>query len=282
MDPREKFDLEDGLIKGAVDNMTVVHRLNDGIDKDAGHQKHLATNYDVWIETENLLANLPVRCSFRHVKGHQDDMYKKGKAGPLTRDAFWNVQMDKKAGNARLTTPTDTMRLFRTLTVALINKGKPIYTKLAQTIRNAILDPPLRKYIQEKEQYDDDTFDAVDWVSLESSLKKVTVHKQINIAKYMFNWQNTGYQKQLFEEGEARTEDRAAQQVNLCHMGCGVAEMPQHYLQCSVLHTAKIITRDFAGVSRWMKKNNTYPELQIIIEKSLTQWMTSARESICI
>ena len=91
----------------------------------------------------------------------------------------------------------------------------------------------------------------------------------------MFNWQNTGRQKQLFEDGAAQTEGREAQQVGLCPMGCGAVETPQHYLQCHILHDAKIINRDFAGVSKWMKKTRTHPELQVIIEKSLIQWMTS-------
>ena len=233
----------------------------------------------MWIETEKLIKELPVMCRFRHVKRHQDDMHKKGKAGPINPDAFWNVKMDKQARNARLTTPTDTTRLFGTSTATFVHKGTPIYTKIAQKLRNTMLDTPVRRYIQDKEQWDDDTFDAVDWLSLEASLKKIPVHKRINITKYMFNWQNTGDQKQLFEDGLARTENRAAHQVNLCPMGCGEVETPQHYLQCSVLHKAKIIIRGFAGVSKWMKKTNTCTEMQIIIEKSLTHWMIS-RESI--
>ena len=142
--------------------MTVVNRLNDGIDTDAGHQKHLATDYDVWIETETLLVSIPVQCRLRHVRGHQDDMHKKGVKGPLSRDAFWNVQMDKKAGEGRLQTPTETTGILGTSKAVFVHKGRPIYTKIAQTLRNAMLDLPLRKYIQEKEQWDEGTFEAVD------------------------------------------------------------------------------------------------------------------------
>ena len=42
--------------------MTLVNRLNDGIDPDTGHQKYLATDYDVWMETETLLENIPIQC----------------------------------------------------------------------------------------------------------------------------------------------------------------------------------------------------------------------------
>ena len=121
-------------MEGAIDNMTVVNRLNDRIDTDAGHQKHLTTDYDVWIETETLLASIPVRCRLRHVKGHQDDMHKNSVAGPLTQDAFWNVQMDKKAGEARLQMPMETTSIFRISKAVFVYKGRPIYTKIAQTL----------------------------------------------------------------------------------------------------------------------------------------------------
>ena len=186
-----KYDVQKGQVEGAIDNMTVLNRLNDGVDPEAGHQKHLATDYDLWMETVMIIKMLPVTYKLRHVKGHQDDMYKKGQEGPLNPDAFWNVQMDRKAGEARLAEPLEATSVFGTSKAVLVHRGRPIYTKIAQTIRNVILDPPLREYIQEREQWDDSTFEAVDWIALETALKKVTVHKQINIAKYIFNWQNT-------------------------------------------------------------------------------------------
>ena len=77
-------------------------------------------------------------------------MHKKGVAGPLTRDAFWNVQMDKAAGEARLQMPTETTSIFGTSKALLVYKGRHIYTKIAQTLQNVMLDPPLKKYIQER------------------------------------------------------------------------------------------------------------------------------------
>lgn len=59
----KKFQIEDGLLKGAVDNMTVVNRINEVIDMEAGHTQHLATDYDVWVEIEQLLSKVPVKIS---------------------------------------------------------------------------------------------------------------------------------------------------------------------------------------------------------------------------
>lgn len=56
-------------------------------------------------------------------------------------------------------------------------------------------------------------------------------------------------------------------------MGCGHPEYPQHYLQCPVLHKAKMISRDFAAVTKWMDKKHMLKEMRLIIEKSLLHWM---------
>ena len=90
---------------------------------------------------------------------------------------------------------------------------------------------------------------------------------------FMFNWQNTGCQKQLFEDGAAKTEERDAEDIGMCPMECRETGTPQHFLQCCTLHETKIIARDFNGVSKWMNQKNTHPEMRIIIEKSLLHWM---------
>ena len=141
-----------------------------------------------------------------------------------------------------------------------------------------LLDPPLRQYIQQKEQLDDEIFEAVDWKAFKASMKKLTVHKQIYLEKYIFNWQKTGLQKQLFEDGQAQADGRAAECVGMCPMGSGECEILQHFLHCKVLHDTKIITRDFEGVQKWMKKKNTCPKLSIIIEKSLIHWMRTGMQ----
>ena len=162
--------------------------------------------------------------------------------------------MDRKAEAARLTSLTESTMVFGKSTATHIFKGQPIHTKLSHTIRSVILDPPLQRYIQQKEVWDDDTFDAVDWTAFEASMKKLTVHKGINMAKYIFNWQNTGHQKQLFEDSQAESEGREPAWVGLCPMGCGEVETPKHFLQCTVLHNAKIMSRDLAGVRKWTKQ----------------------------
>ena len=64
----------------------------------------------------------------------------------------------------------------------------------------------------------------------------------------MFNWQNTGRQKQHFEDSLARQEDRSSDNVGLCLLGCNQYECSQHFLVCPILHDAQIISCDLEAV----------------------------------
>ena len=107
------------------------------------------------------MMRIPATCTLRHVKGHQDDLYKGGKEGPLSRDAFWNVQMNKKANMAQLPTPTQSATVFESSLAEFIHKDQPVHTKIGHSITKAFLDQPLQRYIQQKENWTDQTFDSV-------------------------------------------------------------------------------------------------------------------------
>ena len=107
--------------------------------------------------------------------------------------------MDREAKLARLTTPTTSATVFESSSAEFIHKDQPVHTKIGRKITKAFLDQPLQQYIQQKEDWTDTIFDSVDWKSFKQAMKKLTIHKCINVTKYIFNWQNTGRQKQLFE-----------------------------------------------------------------------------------
>ena len=269
----KKYQISQGHIHAAVDNMAVVQRMNDGIDPEVGHKQHLATDYDVWKETEQILQSMPITASLRHVKGHQDDLHKKGVSGPLGRDAFWNVRMDALAETARLQTPAPIDSVFTTTKAVFFCDSHAITTKVAAKIRSKYLDAPLAEYIIAKEEWTQETFRLVDWGAFQHCMGKLTIHKRINVAKYVFNWQNTGRQKQHFENSAANVEDRKPEAVNECPLGCGCTEDSQHYLQCRVLRDARIPQRDFSAISKWLQKQSTMPELTAVLMHGMEHWM---------
>ena len=105
-------------------------------------------------------------------------------------------------------------------------------------------------------------------------MHKLSVHKRINVTKYVFNWQNTGRQKQLFENGRATQEDRAPIDVGKCPMGCGEHEDSQHYLRCIKPQDVRAIDQSFGMLQKWMRKVDTYSEIEVIFLVGLRHWTT--------
>ena len=79
----------------------------------------------------------------------------------------------------------------------------------------------LRKYIQEKMEWEDEEFDMIDWRSIEKTLNGYTEYKQTRIVQLMFRWQYVGGRKQLMEEDDG-----------FCPAGCGCIEDSLHYMHC--------------------------------------------------
>ena len=132
----QKYRIKKGQVQGAFDNLTVVNRINDGMDNYENHKQHLSTDIHVWRETEKILAEIPIEVTLCHVKGHQDDMHKLGQHGPLPRDTFWNVRMDREAEAARLTVSMETDAVFGSSSATFYHKWRPVHTKIGQKIQS--------------------------------------------------------------------------------------------------------------------------------------------------
>ena len=183
----------------------------------------------------------------------------------MTRDAHWNIAMDKLANSFRLNHPTPLTTVFRASGAVLVHNQQVLMTKIGQKIRELRHSAHLCWYIQEKEEWEDEVFESVDWQAFEACVRRLTVHKRINVTKYIFNWQYTGRQTQLFEHSQAILEQRAPQDVGKCPMGCGLHKDSQHYLPCKKLHDTRAIDQSFGGLQKWSKKANTHPEMEIIL-----------------
>ena len=62
----QKYDIGNCTVVGAVNNMTVVNRINEGIDDESGTKTNLAIDYDAWIETKWVLSKIPVQCQLSY------------------------------------------------------------------------------------------------------------------------------------------------------------------------------------------------------------------------
>ena len=270
----QRFGLLPGTFHCHIDNITVVKRLTQGRPLMVVTTHSLVTDYDLWVETVEILENIQCKKRFIHVKGHQDDFIQKGnKQGPLNRHTYWNVQMDKIAENTQTQGQVLHTPFLASSKIALMVNGQAVTSNIPKIIRNAIVSKPLELYIREKERWSAETFSLVDWQAMGRAMKSISIHKQINAAKYMFDWQNTGAQKQRFERSLASQEDRPEEQVNLYPLNCGCTETAQHFLQCRILRDARILDQCYTSVNRWFAKHWTHPVLQKILMTAIRAWI---------
>ena len=90
----------------------------------------------------------------------------------------------------------------------------------------------------------------------------------------MFDWQNTGAQKQRFEAGYARREQREKETVNTCPLQCGCIEEAQHFLHCPVLHNARIAEVGLHCLYKWFASTRTHTSIRNLIIIAIKAWIT--------
>ena len=270
----QKFrPIRTGSVCCHIDNDTVVKRLSKGMSPSDTPKTSLVTDFDLWVESATIIEKLDCTVMYMHVKGQQDDfIVKKKQAGPLPRHAFWNVQMDKLVEQTRLLSQAKKTSFYPSSKIAVIVKESAVTTKVEKVIRKELTTQPLKDYICQKEAWTQETFCSVHWDALGRALKSLDIHKRINAIKYIFNWQNTGEQKQWFEASQASQDDREEQEVNKCPLDCGCVETAQHFLWCKKLRDAHIKDRCCDSLHRWFGRQKTHKTLQHILLMAVRNW----------
>jgi hypothetical protein len=255
-----------GFILLHIDNTEVVNRIKYGVDNRMAADKHSKTDFDVWYESHIITSTLNSTVCAKWVKGHQDKYLqeKQGGVGPMPKEAHFNILVDRQAEQRRelssITFPTIPMP---TDAASLVIKGYFVTTKIDEHIRLMMTANPLIEYIQQKNNWSNDTVNLVNWTAIAGLMQRLSASKRVKVAKLHHNWQNTGRQKGLFLRSGGNFED--AEEAELCPMGCGKYEDTLHYLHCTKNPKPNEMVRGLKGIKRWMKSNMTEPGLTSII-----------------
>ena len=108
----------------------VKDRLNTPIDDTINERSLGGTDYDVWIQTNQLLKLLQIKIRYCQVKGHQADRLKKecGMTGPLERIAHYNEFCDKLAEEMRDSKDTLPQKYMHPASMIALHTGKTYVT----------------------------------------------------------------------------------------------------------------------------------------------------------
>ena len=106
------------------------------------------------------------------------------------------------------------------------------------------------------------------------ALKGIGLQRRINATKYMFDWQNTGAQKQRFEAGQACQEQQEEATIHQCPLQCGCIEVVQHFIHCPVLHDARIAEISLQSLYKWFAKTKTHQHIRNSLIMAIKSWIT--------
>jgi len=157
----------------------------------------LKADYDIQQGINTMIYHLPVAPSIGWVKGHQDNHTPWDK---LSLKAKANCHADHVCTETH-SAPTATVRSFPEwipgTAAALYHNGRLVTKKLEEYVTTAATAPRHRKYLTERSMkrdrtipndWHDDTFDDIDWKSIGSSMKAMTIGRRIQISKFTHEW----------------------------------------------------------------------------------------------
>jgi hypothetical protein len=167
----------------------------------------------------------------RWVKGHQDRYLAYNK---LSTQAKMNMRADKLAEEYQANNqgPTRSAALSKSNTepipgqcIQLIVNGFAVTQSHAKWIRYQITGYDMREYLQERHDWDDPTWDTIDWHGFEKAIRSRPPTMQRRISKFVNGWWNVGKQRIRIN----------AKDFILCPRCKLCRETTEHVLYCSRL-----------------------------------------------
>jgi hypothetical protein len=140
--------------------------------------------------TKNQQARMGTKRPYRQSQGKPQN-HRQGTAQHNSRQSVWR---GKK-------TWTTHIRPYDGSGAMLIINGKWVTTEYKTQIQTAIMKPKHRAYFQKKFKHADKTvYDNIAWKIIGQARHNLTHELNSRLSKYMYNWLNTGHQKELFGE----------------------------------------------------------------------------------
>ena len=223
----------------------------------------LKTDYDLWQLIIKLQQINKLKMKVKWIKAHQDeDKHGNRIIGPLSREVSLNCQVDalaKQGAKAAESGIRICRTAYSTTKIALYGEDGIYIQDLQQYILLKTNGKDLKEYIKTKFEWEEETFNLVNWYAIAAALKTYKPYKRTKVSQLMFNWQYVGERKNMMEEADG-----------VCPTGCGDFETKLHYIFCK---SKEMITRRARHRSILLKQLqvlNTYPGIQTAISNAIT------------
>ena len=261
-------------LKEARNKLTILIDNKETIKRSSVKQERmnisemLVPEFDIEQLIWDLKQLLPMQITFEWVKSHQD-ITKEGKQifGLFPRKVQLNCEVDKLAARGVMINPPP--RAVYTHTVAaLYDSNKKQVTNTSQYLYQWINGPKTREYIGRKCNWENEELDSIDWHALGQAMKSYTQFQKSKAIQLMYDWQNDGAQKNLFQQAEGKCP------------GCGEYETHMHYLDCSYSKMQEARKGALRALSTGLRSINTYPGgIALILQGIQTSFKEAVRQS---
>ena len=148
---------------------------------------------------------------------------------------------------------------------ALYNTNKRQVTDISHFLYNKINGQSTKEYIGNKYNWEAEEIDSIDWKALGQAMKSYTQFQRSKTIQLMYNWQNDGAQKDLFQHEEGKCP------------GCEDYESHMHYLICPNSKMKEARKEAIRSLSAGLHAINTYPGCIVIIQHGL---LNSFKEAV--
>ena len=189
--------------------------------------------------------NMDIKRKYTWVRSHQE------KNKTLNADEKLNQSADQLATDCRDNVVQGLMRTenkqYFKGSKATLNIGRILVNKdYKRVINSALHADEMRAYLIDKYNWEDETFELIDWMSLEACFKKLRGPHKVAVVKLVHLWQPTGKY--------VNRNERQNQELPNCSM-CQSVDGQLHYMECRSEYFRE--ARMFAW-KRFMKKMKHY------------------------
>ena len=259
-------NIQDGHITAKCDGEGTIKILQQLYSVTKNSRKH----YDLIIAITKVVKMSPLKWTFTHLDGHQDDHMD---FEELDRWAQLNVIVDKAAKLKLSNIIRNQSSWCNDIRIPYYNcviryRGnrnvlEPISSHLASSVLAHIQNIRLKSYWKKKRDFDDDMMSKIDWEILNRSAKNFEKGKWLS--KFVTGICGVGYMLKIWKH-------QAHSNCPRCGEG---GETTQHVLICQEESASKVWENAVSELNNWMTENNSEPEMQETIIRKISEWRDS-------
>jgi len=218
-------------------------------------------HYDLISTIQWIQSILPLAIKFKHVKGHQDN----GQSLALSRTGWMNIEMDdrvKQKDKQPYHGPETYTIPFKGWKCNI--QGHRITKNLPTRLGDYINGITIQHHWASKRRYGNGTADMVDWEATDIAMRTTPMVLRCWVSKSAAKFLPYGVNMK-------RWQTRLSAQCPRCQEH---NETKQHLFQCQVVETKKQWDTTLQQLDKWLKAQNTNPELRNKLIWGLWQWQT--------